>query len=99
MVKHHSIQQTEEMVKISTNDGDEIQSLLDKIKQQSKYSQTLIKIRKSYQWDYIIVETTKNTSGQTHKPVGRVNWITLQCSSKQLPSKLKNRSPKAQQRT
>ena len=43
-------------------------------------------------------ETTKNTTGQTHKPVGRVKWITLQCISKHISSKLKNRAPKAQQR-
>ena len=59
MVKHHSIQQNEKMGKIPTNDCDEIQSLYEKIKQQSKYNQRVIKIRKSYQWDNIKVEPTK----------------------------------------
>ena len=36
MVKNHSIQQTEKMGEIPTNDCDEIQSLYEKIKQQSK---------------------------------------------------------------
>ena len=99
MVKNHSIQQTEKMGKIPTNDCDEIQSLYEKIKQQSKYNQRVIKIRKSYQWDNIKDEPTKHTTGQNHKPASRVNCITSQRISKQLPSKLKNRSPKAQQRT
>ena len=65
MVKHHLSQQTEKMGKIPTNDGERIQSLYEKIKQQSKYSSTVIKIRKSYQWDTIKVEPTKNTTEQT----------------------------------
>ena len=60
MVKHHSIQQTEKMGKIPTNDCDETQSLYEKIKQQSKYNQRVIKIRKSYQWDNIKVEPKKH---------------------------------------
>ena len=62
MVKHHLIQQTEKMGKIPTNYCDGIQSLYEKIKQQSKYNQRVIKIRKSYQWDNTKVEPTKNNS-------------------------------------
>ena len=43
MVKHHLSQQTEKMGKIPTNDGERIQSLYEKIKQQSKYSSTVKK--------------------------------------------------------
>ena len=56
MVKHDLSQQTEKMGKIPTNDGERIQSLNEKIKQQSKYSPIVIKIRKSYQWDNTKVE-------------------------------------------
>ena len=87
------------MGKTPINDGEEIQLLYEKIKQQSEYTQIVKTIKKSYQWDNIKVEKTKHTTGQNHKPIARVNWITLQCISKQIPSKLKNRSPKAQQRT
>ena len=59
MVKHHLIQQTEQMGKIPTNYCDEIQSLYEKIKQQSKHNQRVMKIRKSYQWDNTKVEPTK----------------------------------------
>ena len=100
MVKHHLSQKSErKWEETPNNEGEEIPSLYEKIKQQSEYSQIVIKIKKSYQWDNIKVETTKHTTDQNHNAVSRVNWITSQCISKQLPSKLKNRSPKAQQRT
>ena len=79
MVKNHLSQQSdsENGKKHQIMKKREIQLLYEKIRQQSEQTQIVIKIKKSYQWDNIKVETTEHTTGQNHKTIARVNWITL----------------------